>query len=204
MVGMEITMHQLLAGPIERRGKAAGALLAVALACAPGLVVACSDLLDTEFRPLAGKEKATLCSRFEGQVLLVVNTASKCGFTPQYEQLEALHAKYSSRGFAVLGFPSNDFLWQEPGTEAEIREFCTLTYGVQFPMFEKSSVTKVGENPLFASLSASTGVVPKWNFFKYVVDRNGQGVAGFPSRTTPNDPELVRTIERLLAEKPQG
>ena len=143
-------------------------------------------------------------SKYQGKVVLMVNVASECGYTPQYEGLEELHKKYSAKGLSVLGFPANDFGAQEPGTNQEIAQFCRLTYGVQFPMFEKSSVTKVGENPLFASLSASTGVVPKWNFFKYVVDRNGQGVAGYPSRTTPSDPELVRTIERLLAEKPQG
>jgi len=141
---------------------------------------------------------------WHGKVLLIVNTASACGFTPQFDALEKLWRDLRDRGLVVVGFPSNDFGKQEPGTNKEIAEFCRLTYGVQFPMFEKSSVTKVGDNPLFASLSASTGVVPQWNFFKYVVDRNGQGVAGYPSRTTPGDPGLVRTIERLLAEKPQS
>ena len=163
----------------------------------------CPPLLRHRFNRLQTGEAQSLC-QFRGKVLLVVNTASYCGYTGQYEGLEALYRKYKGRGLVVVGFPSNDFGGQEPGTNQEIAQFCRLTYGVQFPMFEKSSVTKVGENPLFASLGASTGVVPKWNFFKYVVDRNGQGVAGYPSRTTPNDPELVRTIERLLAEKPQG
>ena len=163
----------------------------------------CPPLLRHRFNRLQTGESQSLC-QFRGKVLLVVNTASYCGYTGQYEGLEALYRKYKGRGLVVVGFPSNDFGGQEPGTNQEIAQFCRLTYGVQFPMFEKSSVTKVGDNPLFASLSASTGVVPQWNFFKYVVDRNGQGVAGYPSRTTPSDPGLVRTIERLLAEKPQS
>ena len=163
----------------------------------------CPSLLRHRFNRLQTGESQSLC-QFRGKVLIVVNTASYCGYTGQYEGLEALYRKYKGRGLVVVGFPSNDFGGQEPGTNQEIAQFCRLTYGVQFPMFEKSSVTKVGENPLFSSLSASTGVVPQWNFFKYVVDRNGQAVAGYPSKTTPSDPELVRTIERLLAEKPQG
>jgi glutathione peroxidase len=163
----------------------------------------CPPLLRHRFNRLQTGESQSLC-QFRGKVLLVVNTASYCGYTGQYEGLEALYRRYKGRGLVVVGFPSNDFGGQEPGTNQEIAQFCRLTYGVQFPMFEKSSVTKVSENPLFASLGASTGVVPQWNFFKYVVDRNGQAVAGYPSRTTPSDPELVRTLERLLAEKPQG
>jgi len=163
----------------------------------------CPPLLRHQFNRLQTGEAQSLC-QFRGKVLLVVNTASYCGYTGQYEGLEALYRKYKGRGLVVVGFPSNDFGGQEPGTNQEIAQFCRLTYGVQFPMFEKSSVTKVGENPLFASLSASTGVSPTWNFFKYLVDRNGQGVAAYPSRTTPSDPEFVRTIERLLAEKPQA
>jgi glutathione peroxidase len=134
-------------------------------------------------------------------VLLIVNTASYCGYTGQYEGLEAMYRKYKGRGLVVVGFPSNDFGGQEPGTNQEIAQFCRLTYGVQFPMFEKSSVTKVGDNPLFAALTASTGVAPQWNFYKYVVDRQGRPVAGFGSRTTPDNRELVQLIERALAEK---
>ena len=119
----------------------------------------------------------------------------------QYEGLEALYRRYKGRGLVVVGFPSNDFGGQEPGSNQEIAQFCRLTYGVQFPMFEKSSVTKVSSNPLFASLSASTGVAPEWNFYKYVVDRQGRAVAGFGSRTTPDDREFLRLIERLLAER---
>jgi glutathione peroxidase len=164
---------------------------------------ACPALLRYRFNRLQTGEPQSLC-QFQGKVLVIVNTASYCGYTGQYEGLEALYRKYKGRGLVVVGFPSNDFGGQEPGTNQEIAQFCRLTYGVQFPMFEKSSVTKVSANPLFASLSASTGVAPQWNFYKYVVDRNGEAVAGYGSRTTPDDRELVRTIERLLAEKPKG
>jgi glutathione peroxidase len=162
---------------------------------------ACPALLRYRFNRLQTGESQSLC-QFQGKVLLVVNTASYCGYTGQYEGLEALYRKYKGRGLVVVGFPSNDFGGQEPGSNQEIAQFCRLTYGVQFPMFEKSSVTKVSDNPLFASLAASTGVTPQWNFYKYDVDRNGAAVAGYASRTSPADRELVRTIERLLLERP--
>ena len=157
------------------------------------------ELLDDRYRPLAGEEPVRLCDRFGGKVLLVVNTASKCGFTPQYEGLEAMHQRYAERGFAVVGFPSNDFKGQEPGTEEEIREFCTLTYGVKFPMFEKVQVLGEGAAPIYRRLTAATGEAPGWNFHKYLVDRSGQVVASFGSRTTPDDPALVARVEELLA-----
>jgi glutathione peroxidase len=160
----------------------------------------CPELLRQRFNRLQTGESQSLC-QFRGKVLLIVNTASYCGYTGQYEGLEALHRRYKGRGLVVIGFPSNDFGGQEPGSNQEIAQFCRLTYGVQFPMFEKSSVTKVSANPLFASLGASTGVAPAWNFYKYVVDRQGRPVAGFDSRTTPDDHALVQLIERLLAER---
>ncbi|HTL75256.1 MAG TPA: hypothetical protein VL654_03000 [Casimicrobiaceae bacterium] len=164
----------------------------------------CPELLRYDFNRLQTGEAQSLC-QFRGKVLLVVNTASYCGYTDQYEGLEALYRRYKGRGLAVVGFPSNDFGGQEPGTNHEIAEFCRLTYGVQFPMFEKSSVTGVASNPLFAALSASTGVAPEWNFYKYVVDRRGHAVAAFPSETRPNDAKLVHLVERLLAERaPEG
>jgi glutathione peroxidase len=163
----------------------------------------CPALLRHRFNRLQTGESQSLC-QFQGKVLLIVNTASYCGYTGQYEGLEALYRKYKGRGLVVVGFPSNDFGGQEPGTNQEIAQFCRLTYGVQFPMFEKSSVTKVGDNPLFASLAATTGVAAQWNFYKYVVDRNGQPIAGYGSRTTPDDRELAQVIERLLAEKRKG
>jgi glutathione peroxidase len=175
------------------------------LALAPLTAFACPELLDHRYRLLAGKETVDLCTRFEGQVLLVVNTASKCGFTPQYEGLEALHARLSERGFAVVGFPSNDFMGQEPGSEEQIQEFCTLTYGVKFPMFEKVHVKGEETTPIYRQLAAATGAEPGWNFHKYLVDRSGKAVASFGSRTAPDDAALLAKIEELIAApRPQA
>jgi len=156
-------------------------------------------LLERDYRPLAVQHSVHLQDEYGGKVLLIVNTASKCGFTPQYEGLEALHQELSGQGFAVLGFPSNDFRGQEPGSEEEIQEFCSLTYGVEFPMFQKVQV--IGENatPLYQDLSRITGVAPGWNFHKYLISRNGEVVAQFPSRVKPDDAELRAAIERKLA-----
>lgn len=161
---------------------------------------AAATLLDVSYRPLAGKSPINLNQTYGGQVLLVVNTASKCGFTPQYEALEALQQKYSAHGFNVLGFPSNDFKGQEPGSEKEIQEFCTLTYGVRFPMFEKVHVVGADATPLYRSLKAQTGVEPGWNFHKYLIGRDGRVVANFSSKTKPDDPNVVAAIERELAK----
>ncbi|MBW8314567.1 MAG: glutathione peroxidase [Hydrogenophaga sp.] len=171
--------------------------LAGLLAAAPAL--ADQGLLDHEYRQLAGKQTVNLQKAYGGQVLLVVNTASKCGFTPQYEGLEAMHSKYKDQGFAVLGFPSNDFMGQEPGSEEDIQEFCTLTYGVKFPMFEKVQVRGDSPTPLYAGLIKATGEAPGWNFHKYLVDRSGKVIASFGSRTTPDDAKLVAAIEKALA-----
>ncbi|WP_203321832.1 glutathione peroxidase [Pseudoxanthomonas beigongshangi] len=170
--------------------------LIVALVAAGSVWAA--GLLDVSYRPLAGKTPVRLNEKYAGQVLLIVNTASKCGFTPQYEGLEALHRKYAGHGFAVLGFPSNDFKGQEPGNEQQIQEFCTLTYGVKFPMFEKVHVIGPETTPLYRSLSQATGVAPGWNFHKYLVARDGRVVANFPSKIKPDDPALVAAIEREL------
>jgi glutathione peroxidase len=174
-------------------------LAAFLMAAAP-LTLACSPLLDVSMRPLAGKEPVHLCEKFDGKVLLIVNTASKCGFTPQYEGLEAMHAKYEPLGFSVLGFPSNEFLGQEPGSEEEIKDFCTLTYGVRFPMFEKTKVKGDDASVLYKRLKEATGDAPGWNFHKYLVDRNGKVVKSFGSRTKPDDKELVGLVEELLAK----
>nr|WP_051130426.1 glutathione peroxidase [Arenimonas oryziterrae] len=171
--------------------------LAGLLAAAPAL--SGKALLDQNYRRLAGKEVVNLQRAYGGDVLLVVNTASKCGFTPQYEALEAMHAKYKDRGFAVLGFPSNDFMGQEPGSEKQIQEFCTLTYGVKFPMFEKVHVKGDAVTPFYRQLTAATGDAPGWNFHKYLIDRNGKVVASYGSRTKPDDPELVAKLESLMA-----
>lgn len=161
-------------------------------------------LLDQDYRQLAGKSMVNLQSSYGGKVLLVVNTASKCGFTPQYEALEAMHAKYSPKGFAVLGFPSNDFMGQEPGDEKQIAEFCRLTYGVKFPMFQKVHVKGRDATPLYQRLAKDTGDTPGWNFHKYLIDRNGKVVASFGSKVRPDDAKLVARVEALLAAPAPG
>ena len=175
-----------------------GVVLVAGSLALPG-VAAAAGLLDVAYRPLAGKDPVNLAQRYHGRVLLVVNTASKCGFTPQYEGLEALQKSYSARGLSVLGFPSNDFKGQEPGDEKDIQEFCTLTYGVKFPMFEKVHVVGEQATPLYKGLTAATGVAPGWNFHKYLIGRDGAVIAQFPSRVKPDDKELVAAIERALA-----
>jgi glutathione peroxidase len=162
---------------------------------------ACPTVLNHTFNRLQTRKPESLC-QYRGKVVLIVNTASFCGYTHQYEGLEALYRKYKDRGLVVVGFPSNDFGGQEPGTNNEIAEFCRLTYGVEFPMFEKSSVTSIKTNPLYAELRARTGQVPQWNFHKYLVDRDGNHVTSFASRAEPDNRELTAVLERLLAEKP--
>ncbi|HEY5309844.1 MAG TPA: glutathione peroxidase [Casimicrobiaceae bacterium] len=161
---------------------------------------ACPPLLRQNFNRLQTGEPQSLC-QFQGKVLLVVNTASYCGFTPQYEALEAIYRKYRDRGLVVVGFPSNDFS-QEPGTNKEIAEFCRTTYGVEFPQFEKSSVTSLAANPLYVELARQTGRKPQWNFFKFVIDRSGKPVATFGSTAEPDGREITALIEKLLAESP--
>ena len=174
-----------------------GIIFSLSVAGAAG--AADGALLDRDYRPLAGKDPVNLNREYGGKVLLVVNTASKCGYTPQYEGLEALHQALAGRGFSVLGFPYNDFKGQEPGSEAEIQEFCTLTYGVKFPMFQKVHVTGAEATPLYRDLARLTGVAPGWNFHKYLIARDGRVVAQFPSKVRPDDPELRAAIERELA-----
>jgi glutathione peroxidase len=161
---------------------------------------ACPTLLQHTFNRLQTGQPQSLC-QFQGKVLLVVNTASFCGYTPQYEGLEAMYRKYKDRGLVVVGFPSNDFS-QEPGSNKEVAEFCRTTYGVDFPQFEKSSVANLAANPLYKDLAKLTGKKPQWNFYKFVVDRNGKPAASFASATAPDNPELTALIEKLLAEKP--
>ncbi len=158
----------------------------------------CPTLLDQQFFPLKGGEKQSLC-QYRGKVLLVVNTASYCGNTPQYKGLQVLHQKYASRGLAVIGFPSNDFGRQEPGTATEIAAFCERTYQVSFPMFEKASVRVANGNPFYDQLAVATGERPRWNFHKYLIDRGGKMVTSISSSTLPDDAEFVKKIEALLA-----
>jgi glutathione peroxidase len=158
----------------------------------------CPTLLDVDVRRLATEEVVNLCEAYRGKVILIVNTASKCGFTPQYEGLEALYRKYKDRGLVVLGFPSNDFMNQEPGSEQEIARFCRLTYAVEFPMFEKVSVKKGRAAPLFERLAEAGAAYPKWNFYKYLIDREGRLVDYYSSITGPESGKLARAIEQLL------
>ena len=137
-------------------------------------------------------------SRYAGQVVLVVNTASQCGFTPQYAALEALYQKYAENGFIILGFPCNQFGNQEPGDSETIAASCLINYGVNFPMYEKIHVTGTQAHPFYQRLAAQAGGYPEWNFYKYLLDRKGQVVARFPSQTRPDDPALIAAIEKLL------
>lgn len=180
------------------RFRRALAAIPLALMLFAGAAPAADGLLDHSYRPLAGEKPVNLREAYAGDVLLIVNTASKCGFTPQFEALEGLHRKYSSRGFTVLGFPSGDFKAQEFDDEKEIRKFCTLTYGVKFPMFEKVHVIGEQATPFYRALEQASGEAPKWNFHKYLIGRDGRLIANWGSRTTPDDPEIVAAIERAL------
>lgn len=181
---------------------AQSALTTPAAASAPSAnpAPACPALLNKSFPRLQDEKPQSLC-QYSGRVLLVVNTASYCGFTKQYKGLEELYSRYKDKGLVVLGFPSNDFGSQEPGTAKEIAEFCANTYGVKFPMFAKSHVVGDEANPLHAELRKATGTKPKWNFYKYLVGRDGQAVKAYSSMTAPDDRELVDDIEKELAAK---
>jgi glutathione peroxidase len=159
-------------------------------------MAACPPLLDRSFDTIDEKPHS-LCE-YAGKVVLVVNTASQCGYTPQYEGLEALYRKYRARGLVVLGFPSNDFGGQEPGSNKEIASFCVNQYAVDFPVFAKTQLKK---NPLYADLTKSSGKAPQWNFHKYLVGRNGKQVLSFDTRVEPNDAKLVTAIEKLLSDQ---
>ena len=157
----------------------------------------CPALLQKTFKKLQDESDQSLC-QYVGKVVLVVNTASYCGYTSQYEGLEALYAKYASKGLVVLGFPSNDFE-QEPGSNKDIADFCFNTYGVKFPMFAKTSVVGKQVNPFYADLARMTNKRPEWNFHKYLLDRSGKPVESFASVVSPTDRRFVSEIERLLA-----
>ena len=158
---------------------------------------ACTGLLQQNFLRLQDEKPQSLC-QYSGKVVVVVNTASFCGFTPQYEGLEALYAKYRDKGLEVLGFPSNDFS-QETGSNKEIADFCENTFGVKFPMFTKTSVAGRDANPLFKQLAAKTGTTPRWNFYKYVIARDGVSVASFNSTADPASRAFIQEIEKQLA-----
>ena len=204
-----LCQHRAFPNSTEARVKVLVASLLMALAlpasaqnpagpAQPVPAAACPALLQHSFPRLQDDKPQSLC-QYKGKVLLVVNTASFCGFTPQYEGLEALHAKYADKGLVVLGFPSNDFGEQEPGDAKQIADFCFNTYGVKFPMFAKTVVRGRDANPLFASLAQATGKPPAWNFYKYLIDRQGRPVAGYNSVVSPTGSTLVSSIEKALA-----
>jgi len=156
---------------------------------------------DFKMPNINGKEVSL--AKYKGKVLLVVNVASKCGYTPQYEGLEALYKAKKSKGFAILGFPANNFGAQEPGTDAEIKEFCTSKFGVTFPMFSKISVKGEDEHPLYKWLIASSDRPNddiEWNFSKFVIGKDGKVVARFKSKSTPDSPEVTAAIDAALAK----
>ncbi len=163
------------------------------------------SIYDFTLRDIDGREKSL--ADYRGQVLLVVNVASQCGFTRQYAGLEKLYQTYKDRGFVVLGFPANNFLGQEPGSEADIKKFCSLTYGVTFPLFAKISVKGKTIHPLYAFLTSKElqpgfGGAISWNFNKFLIGRDGRIVARYGSRTEPEDPDLAAAIARALAAAP--
>jgi glutathione peroxidase len=179
----------------------AAIVLAALITPAPSAAAAapCPALLDHQFSNLMD-EPLSLC-RHAGKVVLIVNTASECGYTPQYDGLEKLYRRYRDRGFVVLGFSANDFGGQEPGSNKEIAEFCRVNYGITFPVFAKTSVVGPNANPLFRDLAAKTGKAPRWNFHKYLLDRAGRPAGVFDSAVAPEDRRITTQIEKLLVEK---
>ncbi|QHI99006.1 glutathione peroxidase [Xylophilus rhododendri] len=171
--------------------------LAASLPMARAAGASCPALLQKSFPRLQDEKPQDLC-QYSGKVLLIVNTASFCGFTPQYKGLEALYSRYREQGLVVLGFPSNDFE-QETGSNRQIADFCENTFGVKFPMFTKTAVRGAGADPLFKELAAATGRAPAWNFTKYLVGRDGRPVAAYDSAVTPEDGAFLKTLQQQLA-----
>lgn len=171
---------------------------ASAAGAAPAAGTQCPALLQHSFLRLQDETPQPLC-QYAGKVVLVVNTASFCGFTPQYKGLEALYADYKAQGLVVLGFPSNDFS-QESGSNKQIADFCENTFGVKFPMFVKSSVQGAEANPLFKQMVALGAPEPQWNFYKYLIGRDGRLVSSYPSKVTPEDPQFLQQLTRELAK----
>ena len=164
-----------------------------------GMAASCATVLDHQLNNIKG-ESANLC-QYSGKVVMVVNTASKCGYTPQYEGLQKVYDKYKDQGLVILGVPSNDFGKQEPGSNADVAEFCERLFKVKFPMLEKAVVTAPSANPLHEALAKASGQRPKWNFHKYIVSRDGKEVLSFGSNIAPTAEELDKALVRLLAAK---
>ena len=158
----------------------------------------CPKTLDFNLRRLAKSEEVNLCDAYKGKVVLIVNTASKCGYTGQFDGLEALYNKYKDKGLVVLGFPSNDFANQDPENEQNIAKFCRLTYGVKFPMFEKTHAAESNASPIYKTLGGMAGEFPQWNFHKYLLDTNGNLIGSFKGQVTPESKKIVSLIEKHL------
>jgi glutathione peroxidase len=174
-------------------------LVGFILAISTSVHASCDSLLKFETKKLHSSETLDFCQQFDDKVLLVVNTASQCGFTPQFKGLEALYQKYKDQGLEIVGFPSDDFA-QEFKDESETAGICYLNYGVTFSMVSTSSVVGPSANPIFARLAALTGKEPHWNFGKYLIGRDSSDVTYFTSNVTPEDKRIIRSIEQLLKQ----
>ena len=200
---MKPLLYSLIAASLFVAGPLAWAADAPATKPTPSeaMAMACPAVLKHSFPRLQDDSPQNLC-QYAGKVILVVNTASYCGFTKQYEGLEALYARYQDKGLVVLGFPSNDFGEQEPGSAKEIADFCYNTYRVMFPMMAKSVVSGPKRSAFYTALVSATKSPPTWNFHKYLIDRRGQVLAHYPSKVTPESPVIVGEIEKALQQKP--
>jgi glutathione peroxidase len=174
-------------------------VFALAACASANAAETCPTVLNHPVELLTGGKPQSLC-QYAGRVVLIVNTASECGYTGQYEGLQALHKKYSARGLVVLGFPSNAFGGQEPGNNKKIAEFCQANYGVTFPVFGKIEANPLTKDPVFAGLAAASGAAPRWNFHKYLIDRSGKRVESFESAVEPQNAKLTQKIEALLTQ----
>jgi glutathione peroxidase len=177
-------------------------LVIACLALAQTMILNAASIKDIAVKDIDGKD--TSLSAYKGKVILIVNVASRCGFTPQYKALEAVYEKYKDKGFVVLGFPCNQFGGQEPGTNEEIKQFCSSKYSVSFPLFDKIDVNGEKRHPLYVALAGADSPFAgniKWNFTKFLVGRDGKILKRFESRTTPDAPEVVQAIEGALAIK---
>ena len=193
---LPVTVRLAIVAAVASLGLSSPALHAATAAQTPA---SCTGLLQHSFLRLQDEKPQSLC-QYTGKVVVVVNTASFCGFTPQYKGLEELYSKYKDRGLVVLGFPSNDFS-QETGSNKDIADFCENTFGVKFPMFTKTTVTGKDASPLFRQLADKTGTAPRWNFYKYVIARDGLSAVSFNSMADPASRQFLKEIEKQLASK---
>ena len=198
MQNRSLTFLTFLAKALTAAAALTGLPAQAAAPALPEKTPACPAVLQQNVVRLQDEKPQSLC-QYSGKVVVVVNTASFCGFTPQYKGLESLHDKYQSRGLVVLGFPSNDFS-QESGSNKEIAAFCESTFGVKFPMFTKTNVSGKDASPFFKQLASATGTPPRWNFYKYIISRDGSTVTAFNSMTEPGSSKFMAEIEKQLAK----